>query len=250
MRAEDVTFGLAMLAGLASFLSPCVLALVPAYIGYLGGRAVLITSTTGEATVQTQFTNSRITTFLHGLMFVLGFSVIFIGLGAAASAIGQALFDAREWIARIGGVIVVIFGLHMLGILHLPFLDVDTRQQYTPAEQGANYLSSFLMGIFFSAGWSACVGPVLGAVLTMALTTEGLSRGVILLSAYSMGLAIPFLLAALFIGQATAWIRKLGDKMRYLQYANGVLLIVIGVMLFFGVLEYFARFGVFVDFGI
>ena len=250
MRAEDVTFGLAILAGLASFLSPCVLALVPAYIGYLGGRAVTTAGPSGEMAIESSYTNGRLVTFLHGLAFVLGFSVIFIVLGAAASALSQVLFDLREWIARIGGIIVVIFGLHVLGIIHLPFLDMDTRKQFTPAETGASFVSSFLMGVFFSAGWSACVGPVLGAVLTMAITVEGLQRAVFLLVGYSMGLAVPFLFAALFVGQATQWVRKAGKYMRYFQIANGILLIVLGVMLFMGVMERLAAFGFFIDFGI
>lgn len=245
MSPENVTFGLAILAGMASFLSPCVLALVPAYIGYLGGRAVA----TPEG-VEVQHASSRLLTFSHGVAFVLGFSVVFVLLGAAASALGAFLFDIRQWLVWIGGVVVIIFGLHTMGVFTIPFLDYDTRQQFTPAEQGASYGSSFLMGVFFSAGWAPCVGPVLGAVLTMALTAEGLSRGVVLLSAYSLGLAIPFLLAALAVGQVTTWIRSMGKYMRYIQIANGVLLVLIGVLLLSGQLERLAQFGFFIDFGI
>lgn len=139
MSPDNVTFGLAFLAGLASFLSPCVLALVPAYVGYLSGRSVGPSGTVVE---------NRWMTFSHGLAFVLGFSIVFVLLGAAASALGAFLFDARQWLARIGGVVVILFGLHMLGVIHIPFLDFDTRRQVRP-DPSLGYLSSMLMGVFF-----------------------------------------------------------------------------------------------------
>ncbi len=240
MNPANVTVGLAALAGLASFLSPCVLALVPAYISYLGGRSV----TTSGHVLQ-----NRATTFAHGVAFVLGFSVVFVALGAAASLIGAILYDLRIWISRIGGIVVIVFGLHTMGLIHIPYLDVDTRPQQAP-DPGMGYLSSALMGVFFSAGWAPCVGPVLGAVLTLALSSAQLSQGVILLSAYSVGLAVPFLLAALGVGRATEWIRRHRRTIRYVSYATGVLLVIVGVMLFTGTLERLAQFGFFVDFGL
>ena len=239
MDPNNVTAGLAFLAGLASFLSPCVLALVPAYVGYLGGRSVNQSGAVVE---------NRWATFTHGVAFVIGFSVVFVALGAAASAIGGFLFDIREWIARIGGVAVVIFGLHTIGIINIPFLNYDTRHQVRPGKSG--YLSSSLMGVFFSAGWAPCVGPVLGAVLTLAVSGGELSQGVVLLSAYSAGLAIPFLLAALGVGRATQLLRRHSKAIRTLSMATGVVLVVVGVMLFTGTLEQLARFGFFVDFGL
>src|SRR5919206_3348408 len=172
MDIARVTIGLAFLAGLASFLSPCVFSLVPAYIGYLGGRAA-----GGEATE-----NNRFVTFTHGLAFVLGFSVVFITLGVATSAFGRLLFDLRFILSKVGGIVVIIFGLHMIGVFRIPFLEYDTRVQKMP-DRRLGYLSSALMGVFFSAGWAPCVGPVLGAVLTMALNSDGVNRGVYLLSA-------------------------------------------------------------------
>lgn len=240
MDPANVTIGLAALAGLASFLSPCVLALVPAYVGYLGGRSV-----SAEGVV----VDDRWTTFAHGLAFVLGFSIVFIILGAAASAIGALLFDLRSWIARIGGIVVIVFGLHTIGVIHIPFLDYDTRRQQAP-DPSMGYASSVLMGVFFSAGWAPCVGPVLGAVLTLALNTANLTQGIVLLSAYSVGLAIPFLLAALGIGRVTAMMRRHRKAIRYVSWATGVLLIIVGVLLFTGTMERLARFGFFVDFGI
>jgi cytochrome c-type biogenesis protein len=239
MDPNNVTVGLAFLAGLASFLSPCVLALVPAYLGYLGGRSV----TPSGITVQ-----NRWGTFSHGVAFVVGFSAVFVALGAAASVVGVLLFDVREWIARIGGIVVIIFGLHTLGVINIPFLDYDTRKQVQP--KTSSYLSSGLMGVFFSAGWAPCVGPVLGAVLTLALNGAQIGQGVILLSAYSFGLAIPFLLAALGLGRVTELLQKHSRAIRYLSLGTGVVLVIVGVMLFTGTLERLARFGFFVNFGI
>ncbi len=240
MDPNNVTVGLAFLAGLASFLSPCVLALVPAYIGYLGGRTV---------TAGGQVTTDRWSTFSHGVAFVIGFSAVFILLGAAASVVGALLYDLRIWIARIGGVVVIIFGLHTMGVINIPFLDYDTRRQVNP-DPRLGYLSSGLMGVFFSAGWAPCVGPVLGAVLTLALNSAQLQLGVILLTAYSAGLAIPFLIAALGIGKFAQIMRRYSRAIHYLAIGTGVLLVILGVMLLTGTLERLAQFGFFVDFGL
>ena len=240
MVAQDVTIPLAFLAGLASFLSPCVLALVPAYIGYLSGRSV-----TAEGVV----VENRWETFAHGLAFVAGFSMVFIGLGAAASLIGALLYDLRVWLTRIGGVIVVIFGLHTLGVINIPFLDYDTRRQ-AAVRPGMNYASSAMMGVFFSAGWAPCVGPVLGAVLTLALSSGSLNLGVVLLTAYSAGLAIPFLLAALGVGRAAELMRRHARAVQIVSRVTGVVMVIVGVLLFTGTLEQLARFGFFVNLGL
>jgi cytochrome c-type biogenesis protein len=181
--------------------------------------------------------------------FVVGFSVVFVLLGAAASAIGVILYDLRTWMARIGGVVVIVFGLHTMGVINIPFLNYDTRRQVQP-NPGLGYLSSALMGVFFSAGWAPCVGPVLGAVLTLALSSARILEGVILLSAYSFGLAIPFLLAALGIGRAAELMRKYSNVVRYISIITGVILVIVGVLLLTGKLEQLARFGFFVDFGL
>jgi len=240
MDPLNVTVGLAMLAGLASFLSPCVLALVPAYVGYLGGRSV-----TPEGAV----IENRWVTFSHGVAFVVGFSIVFVLLGAAASAIGALLFDLRIWLARIGGIVVIIFGLHTIGVINIPFLDYDTRGTYQ-SKSGTGYASSAMMGVFFSAGWAPCVGPVLGAVLTLSLTSAALSQGVVLLTAYSIGLAIPFLLAALGIGRVAELMRNHTRAVRLISMGTGVILIIVGIMLLTGTLEALARYGFFVDFGL
>jgi cytochrome c-type biogenesis protein len=241
MDFANITIGLSFLAGLASFLSPCVFTLVPAYVGYLGGRAAGMDSAA----------NNRFVTFTHGLAFVLGFSVVFILFGVAASAIGGFLVDAQDTITRVGGILVIIFGLHMTGVLRVPVLDYDTRVQQAP-DRKLGYLSSALMGIFFSAGWSPCVGPVLGAILTFALNGGSVSTGVTLLSAYSAGLAIPFLLAALGIGWITLILKKYSQVMHYVEVIMGVVLIVVGYMLNSGTFALLAQQGQFFyfDFGL
>lgn len=238
----NISVGLAFLAGMASFLSPCVFSLVPAYIGYLSGRSIASTEGSIEG-------DKRITAFLHGLMFVLGFSVVFVTLGLAASAIGALLSDLSFYLAKIGGLVVVIFGLHMTGILRIKFLEYDLRPQ-SIQQQRQGYLSSFLMGIFFSAGWSPCVGPVLGAILTFAMNGGDLSKGAVLLTSYSLGLGIPFLIAALGIGWVTKVLQRHSKIMHYAEIVMGVILIIVGVMLFFGIFETLSRYGWWVDFGI
>ena len=241
MDIANVTVGLAFLAGLASFLSPCVFSLVPAYIGYLGGRAV-----GGEVAE-----SNRLITFTHGLAFVLGFSIVFVTLGVATSAFGRLLFDLRFILSKVGGIIIIIFGLHMIGVFRIPLLEYDTRVQKVP-DRKWGYLSSALMGVFFSAGWAPCVGPVLGAILTLALNGGSISTGVSLLSAYSAGLAIPFLIAALGIGWVSITLKKYGKAMHYIEIAMGVVLVILGFMLFSGIFERIAQAGQFfwIDFGL
>ena len=232
MDPNSVSVGLAFVAGLVSFLSPCVLALVPAYVGYLGSRAITPYGTTVE---------DRWGTVAHGLAFVLGFSAVFVALGAAAGALGTVLFEARGLLTKIGGLIVIVFGLHTLGLIHIPFLEYDTRRQQAP-DRRLVYLSSSLMGVFFSAGWSPCVGPVLGAVLTLALSANDVGRGVGLLSAYSLGLGVPFLLAAAGIGRASELLRSYRKYLHYMSIVAGLFLIVIGLLLFTDSLQIFARY--------
>jgi cytochrome c-type biogenesis protein len=209
-------------------------------VGYLGGRAA-----GGEVAT----TSNRWVTFSHGLAFVLGFSFVFVLLGVATSAFGNLLFDLRYILAKVGGIVVVIFGLHMIGVFRIPFLEYDTRVQQLP-DPKLGYLSSALLGVFFSAGWSPCVGPVLGAILTLALNGGSVSQGASLLSAYSAGLAIPFLIAALGVGWVTATLRKYGKVMRYVEIGMGFILVIIGIMLFSGTFERLAQYGLWVDFGL
>jgi len=235
----NVTIGLAFLAGLASFLSPCVLSLVPAYIGYLGGRAA-----GGEATEQ-----KKMVTFFHGLAFVLGFSVVFILFNIIASALGLWLYDFRSWLAKIGGLIIVIFGLHMIGVFRIPFLEYDLRiHAQTKPKWG--YLASFIMGIFFSAGWSPCIGPVLGWILTFSINGGSIVKGTSLGIAYSAGLGIPFLAAAIGIGWVSRLLRQYNKVMRVVEIIMGVILIVVGVLLFLGTFSLLSSYLPIIDFGL
>lgn len=224
MEIANIGLGLAFLAGLASFLSPCVFSLVPAYVGYLGGR----TAASQRGTRSAQWI-----AFSHGLFFVLGFSVIFISLGLATSTLGRLLYDSKDWLARIGGIVVIIFGLHMTGIFRIKFLEYDLRAQTLP-DRNRGYIASFLMGIFFSAGWSPCVGPILGSILTLSLNGGSPVQGMLLLTSYSAGLAIPFLIASLEIGLVTTALRQYGKTMHYVEVGMGVTLIIVGILLFSG----------------
>lgn len=237
----DVSIGLAFLAGLASFFSPCVFSLVPAYIGYMSGRAA--------SSNQRQTTPELIETVIHGLAFVLGFSFVFISIGVAASALGALLYDLRPILAKIGGIVVIIFGLHMTGVFRIKWLEYDLRPQ-SRGEIQRGFISSFLMGLFFSAGWSPCVGPVLGAIYTIAGYSGNVAYGIQLLTAYCAALAIPFLGAALGIGFFTLLLRRYQKVLHYIEIAMGVIMIFVGVLLFLGIFEQLAGLGWFIDFGL
>ncbi len=242
----DVTVGLAFLAGLASFLSPCVFSLVPAYVGYLSGRSAAAVATPGGDNVPQP---NRLETLAHGLAFVAGFSIVFIALGLTFSLIGQFLYDLSPILSKVGGVVVILFGLHMTGLLRIPFLEYDLRPQ-SQLDRSRSFLSSFLMGIFFSAGWSPCVGPVLGSILTIALETGSVALGARLLLFYSAGMAVPFLLAALGIGWVTTALKKHAKALHMVEIVMGAILILVGILLFLGIFEQLARFGFFVDLGL
>jgi cytochrome c-type biogenesis protein len=226
---------LAFLAGLASFLSPCVFALVPVYVGYLAGRS------TGSAA-----SDRPLDTFAHGLAFVLGFSAVFILLGLFSAAIGQFLFSLSRVLAQVGGIVVILLGLHLSGIFPIRWLNY---QLSTGSAQSLprSYASSALMGVFFSAGWIPCVGPVLGAILTLALNGAALEQGALLLAAYSAGLAIPFLLAATQISWTTRIVRRYARLSHYVERITGVVLILLGALLFSGRFSTLASFGFFFD---
>jgi cytochrome c-type biogenesis protein len=189
----------------------------------------------------------RYTTFLHSLFFVLGFSAIFVALGATASVVGQVLLSSRVWIERIGGVIVIIFGLHMLDVIKIPFLYSEKRV-HVEAKPSLGYLSSFVVGLAFAAGWTPCVGPVLGAALTWAASTQTVGQGIVMLSAYSLGLGLPFLLTGLALETMSGILRRLNRYMGVVSKVSGVLLILIGLLLFTARLGFLARYGSFFNF--
>lgn len=235
---SQVTVGLSFLAGLASFLSPCVLSLVPAYVGYLGGQSI------GQ-----KEQSQKLRTFLHGVVFAAGFSLVFIILGISFAALGNILQDVREILSKIGGTVVILLGLHMTGLLRIGFLEFGARVQ-TAQSNRMGFLSSFLMGVSFSAGWSPCIGPVLGAILTLVLNEGNISSGAVFLSAYSLGMAIPFLIAAAATGWVTNLLVKQGKVTHMIEVVMGILMIILGLLLFMGLFERLATMGTFVDFGL
>jgi len=239
MNSLNLTFGLVFLAGLTSFFYPCVLSLVPVYVGYLAGMTV-----GGESESQ-----KRLVTFTHGLAFVLGFSLVFILFNIIAASLGGLLFDLRTWLEKVGGVLVVIFGLHMIGVFRIPFLEYDARV-HTHINPRWGYLSSFFIGIFFSAGWSPCIGPVLGAIMTFSFNGGSILTGSLLGAVYSAGLAIPFLLAALGTGWVTVLLRRYSRAMRIIEIVMGALLVVAGILLFIGSFNILASYVPLVNFGL
>jgi cytochrome c-type biogenesis protein len=238
----DVTIGLAFLAGLASFLSPCVFPLVPAYIGYIGGRTIILE---GETISPRQ----RWSTIGHGFAFILGFSIIFILLGLSFSILGGWLYNIRDLLAKIGGLVIILFGIHMTGIFRFRFLEYDLRHQ-TPAKENVGYIASFLMGVFFSAGWSPCLGPVLASILTIAMNSGNSWQGVSLLGAYSIGLGIPFILAAVGVSWVSKILVRFKKILRITEIIMGIILIIVGIMLFTGTFAIIAQYGSFFNVGL
>jgi cytochrome c-type biogenesis protein len=237
MEFSAPSLGLAFLAGLASFLSPCVFALVPAYISYLGGRAVASSGQDRAATLNT---------LSHGAAFVLGFSLVFIILGLISSSVGALLMSLQGYLAVLGGLISIVLGLHLAGVFTIRFLEYDLRPA-NKVQRERSYLSSALMGVFFSAGWTPCIGPVLGVILTLAANGGSPVQGAVLLGAYSAGLAIPFLLAATQISWVTYLLRRHAKLGLYVQRAMGLLLAVVGVLLLSGRLSTLNTMGFFFD---
>ncbi len=176
----------------------------------------------------------RFQTFVHALLFMLGLSIVIVfGFGGAATVIGGALnnYQVKDVITRIGGIAVIIFGLHTLGILRIPFLNYDTRKQY---QGGASYGSSVLMGVFFAAGWSPCIGPTFGAIITMGFTQTQVGTAMILAAAYAIGLGLPFVLLGLVVDRATGLLRRLKKYIRIFEIITGIFLLILGVLLLSG----------------
>ncbi len=217
--SEPAGLGLfvAFAAGLLSFLSPCVLPLVPSYVGFLTGMTL------------TEISGRRRIAVIHALLFVAGFSLVFVLLGASATALGSALRYYQVWIARVGGVLVILFGLLCLGAVRVGFLEQERRLQLQDKPVG--YLGSALVGVAFGAGWTPCIGPVLGAILSLAATTESVSRGMLLLGVYSAGLAVPFLLAAVAVESFLGWFQRFRRFLPWVMRVSGVLLIFVGLLM-------------------
>src|SRR3990172_75032 len=221
----------AFAAGIVSFLSPCVLPLVPGYVSYVAGDT-LAHSRHEEHHVQ------RLSALALSLCFVLGLSTVFIGLGASATALGQLLLRYRYEANIAGGVIVTGFGLFMIGTLKVPWLQRDLR--FHAQIRGVRPLAAYLLGLAFAFGWTPCIGPVLGAILTVSAVSATASNGITLLSAYSLGLGIPFLATAVFAGAFVKRLKSMGRLGRYLQVGAGVVMVIMGIAMITGQLSVFA----------
>lgn len=217
--------------GIISFLSPCVLPLVPGYMSYVAGSTLTPQSGSGVRA-------HRLDVLALSLCFVAGFSTVFITLGAGASALGELLLRFKYEANIVGGSIVIIFGLFMIGVLRLPWLQHDLR--FHGNIKGARPLGAYLIGLAFAFGWSPCIGPVLGAILTMSAATATVSNGVALLAAYSLGLGIPFVATALFTGSMVKRLAPLRRWGRWLQVVAGIGMVFMGIAMITGWLSTFA----------
>jgi cytochrome c-type biogenesis protein len=227
-------------AGLLSFVSPCVLPLVPSYISYITGLSVEQLMDVGE---RSRFKKAIV---LNALLFIAGFSSVFISFGASASLLGQLLITYQDHIRRIGGILIILFGLYLLGVLNFDFLKMEHRFQFR--NRPAGYVGSFLIGVAFAAGWTPCVGPVLGSILLYASTTDSLLDGVVLLSFYSLGLGLPLFLTALGVDRFLAYFREVRAYLWGVSTVSGVLLLIVGVMIYANSLtmitSFFERYGI------
>lgn len=217
MSPESVGLFIAFSAGLLSFLSPCVLPLIPSYITFITGLSF--------DDVQSR----RRVALTHGLLFVLGFSLIFLALGATATVLGRMMFAQRDLITKVGGVIIIVFGLYLAGVLNIAFFTRERRVHL--ADKPVGYLGTVLVGIAFGAGWTPCIGPILGSILIYASSEADLPRGLALLTAYSLGLAVPFILAALAVDRFMGFFQRFKKQMLWVQRAAGVVMIVIGILM-------------------
>jgi cytochrome c-type biogenesis protein len=225
----EVTVAGALLAGLLSFLSPCVLPLVPAYLSYISGVSVEALrhpdSETGHAVKRAAV--------IQSLWFVLGFSLIFIALGASATWLGQWLLANLAILGKIAGLLIFIFGLHYTGLIRIPFLMMEARLD-TGTVNARSGLGALMLGAAFAFGWTPCVGPILGAILAVAGAQQQVGHGILLLSAYSAGLAIPFLLAAFATDAFLNWSQRFKHHLHAVEIVSGILLMIVGALIFLG----------------
>jgi cytochrome c-type biogenesis protein len=217
----------AFLGGIISFLSPCVLPLAPPYLAYLGG------TTLNRISGEDQEIDPRLArhVFISACFFVLGLATVFVALGATASVLGQMLLQNKVLLGQISGGIIVVLGLHFLHVLPIPFLDREARFD-GPAKAGS-LGTSYLIGIAFAFGWTPCIGPILGAILALAAQEETILSGTLLLAVYALGLGVPFLIAAAFIGPFLRWAHGFRRHMGLVERLMGALLIVVGLLMIF-----------------
>ncbi|MFQ5704105.1 MAG: cytochrome c biogenesis CcdA family protein [Gemmatimonadales bacterium] len=220
---DSVGIPVAFVAGVLSFLSPCVLPLVPSYVSFITGLSL------------EELGQRRWTAFTHALFFISGFTLIFLALGATATALGRFLNYYQVWLERIGGVLIIVFGLYMLGVLQFGVFAQEKRVHVQDKPVG--YLGSALVGVAFGAGWTPCIGPILGSILLYTGTQASLGSGLVLLLSYSMGLAIPFLVAALAVEKFIDWFKRYRRFIPLTTKIAGGMLVGVGLLLVTG---YFA----------
>lgn len=219
---------IALAAGVLSFLSPCVLPIVPPYLAYMGGIRM--------AEVRSGAARRRVV--LPALFFVMGLSTVFLFLGFTASLIGRFFLEHQLLLSRLSGAVVTVFGLHFLGVIRIPLLDREARMG--AETQGGSAFGAYVLGLAFAFGWTPCIGPQLGAILSLAATEASVARGTLLLGVYALGLGLPFLLAAAFIDRATGLLARMKPHMRLIERAMGLLLVAVGVALMTGAFTAFA----------
>jgi cytochrome c-type biogenesis protein len=222
----------AFLAGLVSFLSPCVLPLVPGYVSLISG--------VGVEELKVQETHVLRKVMLNSIAFILGFSIVFITLGALSTEVGQLASQYKSTLARVAGVVIILFGLHLTGILPIKALYADKRLHNVKG--GSTPWGAFVIGFAFAFGWTPCVGPILGAILGLAAAQNSVSQGILLLTVYSMGLAVPFLLAALGIERFMKFYGGFRRHMHAVEVVSGGLLMALGVLLVLGRFTLLARY--------
>lgn len=219
----------ALLAGLISFASPCVLPIVPPYLAYMSGVSVSDISNDGKGRQQA---------IIAALFFVLGLSTVFLLLGFTASALGAFFLQNQVMFARISGVVVIIFGLHFLSVFRIPFLDREARIE--TGQEGGSAFGAYILGLAFAFGWTPCIGPQLGAILSLAASEASVARGTLLLGVYALGLGVPFLLAAIFLTRAMGIMNRMKRHMGLIEKVMGVLLLVVGIALLTGAFSAFS----------
>ncbi len=220
----DLNILTAFLAGLVSFVSPCVLPLIPAYLSFLTGSSLEELKAQSDAA-------SRARTMLHALAFVAGFTVVFMAIGLSASALGSVFIDYKDWIARIGGAVVILLGLNMVGVFKIPALMMDKRLQFRSANR--SLFASFLVGIGFAAGWSPCIGPILSLIILKA-SQQHYGAATFFLFVYSMGLAVPLLITAAAVTQALTALNRIKRYLGAIEVGAGILLILAGLVIVTG----------------
>jgi cytochrome c-type biogenesis protein len=224
-QPQEVSVLIAFAAGFLSFVSPCVLPLVPSYITYITGVSFQ------DLTDQETRKKVKWTTLIHSCLFILGFSAVFILMGASASYLGQVLSKYQTWIMKIGGILIILLGIHFI-LQIFPFLQIEKRFEMKRKPLG--YLGSFLVGIVFAAGWTPCIGPILSTILIYASTSQQMTTGIVLLASYSLGLGIPFLLASLAFNLFLSTFEKVRRYMKVIIFVSGFFLIGVGILLLTG----------------